>query len=796
MMKKKRTASTRPSAGSKGLTKKHAPGSRVAPSDLATFPALNPNPIVEVDSNGQVLYLNPEAKRLLPGLKKEGFRHPWLRGMAAVAADFQQNKTVSTVRRITFGKRYYEQAIYVVKREGRIRIYGRDVTERKKEEAKNRRLIRQLSNERTKLKAIIRNAPEAIIVTDAKSRIVMANSSADRLYRKRISRKASAFSMSDLQVCYPDGKTCDPRDFPLTRSALDGETCTNQEMMMVWPDGQVKTILASTAPLKNDEGEFLGAMGIFQDISERIEARKKIQQSRDELELRVKQRTAELQATNQLLMEKIDELQDAKRIINEQAHFLNAFFRHTKSPVVFLDKDFNFIRVNEAYARICAREVSEFPGRNHFDLYPSDAEGIFRRVVETKESFQVVARPFVFPDHPEWGITYWDWTLVPILDQAGEVEFLVFSLSDVTDRKKSEMALQEREKLLGRVLETLPLGVWIADKEGRIVRTNPAGREIWGGFRPVDIPEYGKYKGWWLETGKKIEAADWGAAKAILKGETSIDDEIEIECFDGTRKIVLYSAVPIRDGGGAVSGAIIVHQDITERKLAEKEIRESHEQLRALSSELILMEEQERKKISAVLHDRIAQMLAAGRLKLTLLSRETPASNFEETVRELRGVFDQLIGETRALMMELTPPALYELGFLPALEWLAERMTIQYGIPIECEHVDGFRPPSHDMQVLLFHAVRELLLNVGRHSMAEKAKMTVCEGGSEVQIMVRDDGRGFDGAGRTKPGDGGGFGLFSIRERLKYIGGRLDIHSRPREGATVILTAPKKLKRR
>lgn len=778
------------------MNKKKAMSSRAAASDLATFPALNPNPIVEVDSSGQVLYLNPAAKRLLPGLNKEGFRHPWLRGMASVAADFQQNKTVSTVRQITFGKRSYEQAIYVVKRKGRIRIYSRDITERKKEEAKNRRLIRQLSNERSKLKTIIHTAPEAIIVTDAKSRIVMVNPSANRLYSKRIPLRALTSQMSDVQICDPDGKNYDPRNLPLTRSALDGETYTNQEMRMAWPDGQVKTVLASTVPLKSKEGEFLGAMGIFQDISERIEAREKIRQSRDELESRVKQRTAELQATNQLLMEKIKELEEAQRVIDEQSHFLNAFFVHSMAPVVFLDKDFNFIRVNEAYARICAREVSEFPGRNHFELYPSDAEAIFRRVVDTKEPFQVVARPFVFPDHPEWGITYWDWTLFPILDQAGEVEFLIFSLNDATDRKKSDMAIQEREKLLESVLETLPLGVWIVDKEGRILLTNPAGREIWAGFRPVDIPDYGKYKGWWVATGKKIEAADWGAARAILKGETSIEDEVEIECFDGRRKIILYSAVPIREPGGEISGAIIVHQDVTQRKLAEKDIRESHDQLRALSSELILMEEKERKKISAVLHDRIAQMLAAGRLKLTLLRQEMPVSHFDETVHDLRGVFDQLIGETRSLMMELTPPALYELGFLSALEWLAERMTVQYGIPIEYERLGDFKPPSHDMQVLLFHAVRELLVNVGKHSAAQKAKMTVCEGGGEVQIMVRDDGRGFDGAGGTKPGDGAGFGLFSIRERLKYVGGRLDIHSRPGEGAMVILTAPKKLKGR
>jgi light-regulated signal transduction histidine kinase (bacteriophytochrome) len=109
-----------------------------------------------------------------------------------------------------------------------------------------------------------------------------------------------------------------------------------------------------------------------------------------------------------------------------------------------LDKDFNFIRVNEAYAQSCQRDVSEFPGHNHFAIYPHEEnQAIFTQVVKTKIPYQAVARPFVFPDHPEWGVTYWDWTLVPILDDAGEVDFLVFALNDVTDRKKAEEEIRQ-----------------------------------------------------------------------------------------------------------------------------------------------------------------------------------------------------------------------------------------------------------------------------------------------------------------------------------------------------------------
>ena len=181
---------------------------------------------------------------------------------------------------------------------------------------------------------------------------------------------------------------------------------------------------------------------------------------------------------------------------------MEAFFRHSFDCLVFLDKDFNFIRVNEAYARACGRDVSEFPGHNHFEFYPDEEnEAIFREVVRTKTPYQAVAKPFTFPDHPEWGTTYWDWTLVPILDAAGEVEFLVFSLDDVTRRKQSERrdgftkGLLEsfatkgtRKEYLDSVVEMIRgwcgcpcVGIRVVDRQGNIPYESYVGfsREFW-----------------------------------------------------------------------------------------------------------------------------------------------------------------------------------------------------------------------------------------------------------------------------------------------------------------------------
>jgi diguanylate cyclase (GGDEF)-like protein len=127
------------------------------------------------------------------------------------------------------------------------------------------------------------------------------------------------------------------------------------------------------------------------------------------------------------------------------------------------------------------------------------------------------------------------------------------------------------ERLLTAVLDALPVGVWIMDESGKIVHGNPAGIEIWRGARYVGPDEFGEYRGWWVSSGKRIAADEWAGARAIRDGATSIGEEIEIECFDGSRKVILNSAIPLFDEG-KIRGAIIVNQDITARKRDEERL--------------------------------------------------------------------------------------------------------------------------------------------------------------------------------------------------------------------------------
>jgi PAS domain S-box-containing protein len=285
-------------------------------AQLASFPELNPNPVIEVDSRGWVYYLNPTAERIFPDLQEMGARHPWLAGLESIVAGFESGEGRSYTREKQIDGIWYAQSFHRPGTEDRYHIYGLDISQRKKMEEEIRR-------------------------------------------------------------------------------------------------------------------------------------------SRDELEIRVQKRTAELARINERLELEIAERRQAEKMLVEQSKILEGFFISAITPLVFLDRDFNFIRVNEAYARACQRDVSDFAGHNHFEFYPSDAKAIFDQVVQTKVPHQTIARPFVFPDHPEWGVTYWNWTLTPLLDDGGEVEFLVFALEDVTAHKRAEAAVMESEKHLRKLSSLL-----------------------------------------------------------------------------------------------------------------------------------------------------------------------------------------------------------------------------------------------------------------------------------------------------------------------------------------------------
>jgi PAS domain S-box-containing protein len=146
--------------------------------------------------------------------------------------------------------------------------------------------------------------------------------------------------------------------------------------------------------------------------------------------------------------------------------------------------------------------------------------------------------------------------------------------------------ISANEKLLAMVLENMPVGVWLLNEKGDIISANSASEKIWSGLKFVGLKDFGLFKGWFTDTGKLVEPGEWGGAIAIIKGETVLNQEIEIECFDKTRKIIRNSAIPLKGDDGNIIGAIAINVDITDKKLIEKNLYKSNHDMAERVKEL------------------------------------------------------------------------------------------------------------------------------------------------------------------------------------------------------------------
>lgn len=240
------------------------------------------------------------------------------------------------------------------------------------------------------------------------------------------------------------------------------------------------------------------------------------------------------------------------------------------------------------------------------------------------------------------------------------------------------------------------------------------------------------------------------------------------------------------------SGEIVdVYDDITERKIAEGKLLVYQEKLQSLASELSLVEERERRSIATDLHDQIGQTLSVIKMRCFELRDNLKAPELIHQLDEIRELVKQTIKDTRSLTFELSPPVLFELGLVAAIDWLAEEFQRKHSLKCTVETDKKPKPLTQDIEIVLFRSVRELLVNIVKHAEARKVKITIRVNKKNLRIRVTDDGVGFIPESKTaKAYKDQQFGLFNITERIRYLGGQLEVDSQMGKGTMVTLVAP------
>ncbi len=552
--------------------------------------------------------------------------------------------------------------------------------------------------------------------------------------------------------------------------------------------GEIRNYRIVSSPVTDEKGKVVAAIEMVDDITERKRAEESLRQSEERYRLLVEQLpaityTAALDeaSTTLYVSPQIKEIlgisqseykaepdtwrkqlhpDDRERVMSEvaQAH-------RTGSPFVS-EYRMTARDGHTVWLRDEARILRDGDGR------PLYLQGVMYDVTERKRAEEALQRA---RDELE----------IRVKERTADLERVVGDLqSEVLDRRRAEEALRKAEERFRKIFENSVVGLYRTTPEGRVLLANPAivkmlGYESFEELAKVNLEEKG------------IDASTPRSVfKELMEKEGRV---IGLESVwirrDGTKLFICESGVAVRDELGNVLYYEGTVEDITERKKAEDKLLAYQKQLRSLAAELSLAEERLRRRIATDIHDNISQNLAISKMKLDSLAESAKDGAMSKSIEEVRELLAQAIESTRSLTFEMSPPVLYELGFEAAVGWLVRQTRQRYGLEMEFIDDGHAKLLDDDVRVLLFQAVRELTVNVVKHAKAHKATVSTRRVRGNIRVTVEDDGVGF-AASESWDYRKGGFGLFSIRERLDQVGGRVDIRSRPGRGTCVTLIAP------
>lgn len=373
----------------------------------------------------------------------------------------------------------------------------------------------------------------------------------------------------------------------------------------------------------------------------------------------------------------------------------------------------------------------------------------------------------------------------PLL-RANQKPWLLLAFEDLTEQMRSDAAVRRSERALREMLGAASEAILIASGTGLITYANEMAARTFGysidelvGL-PIEklVPENHR-----IDHVREREAFQ----TAPLAGVMAANREVKGRRKDGT-------LFPAEVGLSVMEGeqgpqVVAFISDVTARREAEARISAYKKNLQEMAFDAALVEERERRKLAADLHDNIGQTLALAQLRLKAAQAKVEGGAAKDLAEGIK-LIGVALTDTRELTFELSPPVLYDLGLPAAVAWLGDQLETQHHLHVTVEADQPFEKVEDETAALLFRAVRELLTNVIKHAKTSQARVALHRVDSKLAVTVEDHGTGFDPARLKNYEAAKGFGLFSVREQMTRLGGTFEATSSPTQGTKIVLQVP------
>jgi len=748
---------------------------------LASFPELNPNPMMEVDLAGNVHYLNPALKQLFPDLQTAVLQHPWLVGLESLSEMLKRERKSSHVREVKIGETWYQQTIYPVLEGKRLRIYGLDITARKQAEE----AFHESEKDLNRAQAVAHTGSWRL---DIRRNELLWPDETHRIFG--IIKGTPLTYEAFLATVHPDDRQMVDQSW---QAALRGEPYDIEHRILV--EGNIKWVHERAELVFDKEGSLQGGFGTVQDITERKQVEEKLKYSE----------------------KKYREL-----------------YEGSQDGFVLVDMEGHIQEFNHAYMEMLGYSEEELVRLTYMDLTPQKWHAMEAKIIQE----QVLSKGYSTVYEKEY--IKKDGTIFPISlrtylikETHGNPKGMWAFVRDITKRKEIEEALRRsRDELEIRVQErTVELSLANEQLRQEMEERQKAEQALRKSETKYRIVADNTYDWeWWLSPENKFFYISPSCKRitdhepkefledpdllfriihpedlpALLNHQNEIEQKIitgEVEFRivrpDGSYGWISHVCQPVFDQEGNFLGRRGSNRDITERKLTEEALRESENRLRLLSSQLLSVQEAERKRIARELHDGIGQTLTAIKFKLedTLQEKGQGKSKSElkkPSLETLKQMVKHSIEEVRKIQMDLRPSTLDDLGILATISWFTREFgKIYSSLRIE-KRIDLQEAEVPDsLKTTIFRVIQESLNNTAKHSKADLVYLSLQKTDGGIELRIDDNGMGFDLENTLSlKSDERGYGLSNMRERIELSGGSFTMESSKGKGTLIRASWP------